>query len=71
MELLLSLVILGWKRSTHRIEYRNTAETSVEYDLPQEALDQMPVKPTPQTLAQYMAELKDQGGYLLDEEDGA
>ncbi len=60
--------VLAWKRSTHRIEYRNREDSSVEHDLPQAALDQMPTKPTPQTLQQYMAELREQDQYLLDSE---
>ena len=61
--------VLGWKRSTHRIEYRPVTDTTVEHDIPQPVLDQMPQKPQPQTLEQYMRELKEQGSYLLDSEE--
>ena len=60
--------VLGWKRSTHRIEYRAPTETVIEHDIPKEILEQMPTRPAPQTLEQYLREQQQEGGYLLDEE---
>jgi hypothetical protein len=61
--------VLGWKRSTHRIEYRAPQETQVEMDIPPDVAAQMPQRPTPQTLEQYMRELRENPSYLLDSED--
>jgi hypothetical protein len=61
--------VLGWKRSTHRIEYRPATETVVEQDIPKDILDQMPQKPVPQTLEQWAREQREQENYLIDEED--
>lgn len=50
-------IVIGWKNSTHRIEYRKPEEeapTRFEVDAPKHIIDQLPSAPEPQTLEQWM-----------------
>jgi hypothetical protein len=61
--------VLGWKRSTHKIEYRAPEETTVELDIPKHIQDQLPSPAKPQTLEQWARQQAENGQYLLDDED--
>lgn len=47
-------IVIGWKNSTHRVEYRKPEETTYEVDAPEHIRDQLPSAPEPETLEQYM-----------------
>ncbi len=47
-------IVIGWKSSTHRIEYRTPQETTYQVDAPDHIVDQLPSSPEPETLDQYM-----------------
>lgn len=52
--LVTATIVIGWKNSTHRIEYRKPEETSYEVDAPPHIADQLPSSPEPQTLEAWM-----------------
>lgn len=47
-------IVIGWKNSTHRVEYRKPEETTYEMDAPPHIAAQLPSSPEPETLEQYM-----------------
>lgn len=47
-------IVIGWKNSTHRIEYRKPEETTYQVDAPPHIVDQLPSAPEPQTLDAWM-----------------
>lgn len=47
-------IVIGWKNSTHRIEYRKPEETQTVIDAPEHLIDQLPQSPELETLQQYM-----------------
>lgn len=62
--LVTATIVIGWKNSTHRIEYRKPEETSYEVDAPEHIRDQLPTAPEPQTLEAWMRQQQREGSSL-------
>lgn len=65
-----AVIVIGWKNSTHRIEYRQPEETTFQVDAPPEIVDQLPSSPEPQTLQQWMRGQQSQLDSLYDQDLG-
>lgn len=52
------ILVLGWKNSTHKVEYIAPPETREEYDVPADILAQLPSNPEPRTVEQYVREAR-------------
>lgn len=52
--LVTATIVIGWRNSTHKIEYRKPEETVFEIDAPKHIVDQLPSSPEPQTLEQWV-----------------
>jgi hypothetical protein len=51
-----AVIVIGWKNSTHKIQWVNTEPTREEIDAPPEVRDQLPSSPEPVTLQQWVRE---------------
>jgi len=59
-----AVIVIGWKNSTHKIEYAPIGDTQVELDVPPDIAAQLPTPTEPRTLEQY---LKRQRAATLDD----
>lgn len=53
-----AVIVIGWKNSTHKIEYAPVPDTTVELDLPKPIQDQ--IAEDPKTLEQYIRKMRAQ-----------
>lgn len=61
------ITVIGWSRSTHKIEYRPVEETRFERDLPPGVADFLPSPPEELTPQEYAKRLLDQQEVSYDE----
>jgi hypothetical protein len=66
-----SVIVLGWRASTHKIEYVKPEETRWEVDAPQEVVDQLPSSPEPVSLGKWMQDQRSRVDELYDQDLGA
>lgn len=65
------VIVIGWKNSTHRIEYRKPDETTYEIDAPPEVRDQIPSAPEAMSLQQWARSQQSQLDQVYEQDLGA
>lgn len=69
-----AVIVLGWKNSTHRIEYQKPEDvgpTRYEIDAPPGIVDQLPSSPEPQSLEQWVRSQRSQADDLYEQDLGS
>lgn len=61
-----AVIVLGWRNSTHKVEYIDPGPTIEQPDIPQHLIDQLPSQPEPETLEQYYRRMANQQDAELD-----
>lgn len=55
-----AVIVIGWKNSTHQIQYQPVPETKVELDIPPDIAAQLGDAPGNRTVEQYVRKLRAQ-----------
>ena len=61
-----AVIVIGWKNSTHKIEYAAVPDTRVELDVPPDVAAQLPTSPEARTMEQYIREVSKRQSALDD-----